>query len=445
MKKKSYGRFIVDCFKHNGLKTTIMARFLRLCIGTCVIVAMVMLAYMVTVVRSILTSVAGLTDAAQVSTILKSVTTKGLLIALLLLIIGLIINILIATKIAYPIRAAANGLKNLSEGDLHTEIESVRLTGDETGLLITSLHTTVDELKGYIDDIERVLQSITDGKLNVSIDKEYSGDFVSIKDNLTSIIKALGGTFATANSASKNLLSGAREVETASQSLAEASTLQASAVVEISSSIDNIADSTKANSEDVARVNGLTKEAKAEADHGDEQMQRLTSAMNEISVASQNIAKIMKVIDDIAFQTNILALNASVEAARAGQHGRGFAVVADEVRNLAGKSADASAEIAEMINDSIEKIKVGTELADDTASELKKIVADIDEIANVMDNIAQASASQSEATEQIRSGIEHISTAVQNNSATSEECAASSVELARQAKGLADQIAYYRI
>lgn len=390
-------------------------------------------------------SIAVLLNINELQASTKKMITMGVVIFIGLLVLAFLIILLVGTNIAYPLRAAANRLKSLSEGDLTSDREDVKVPDDEVGRVIEGFDATQAMLKEYIGDIDMVLGNITKGNLDIEITKEYKGDFASIKDNLNKIIASLNGTFTKANDASSNLLEGARQVENASQALAQASTEQASAVVQITSSIENIAKSTADNTSDVIKVNDLTQKAKAEADAGNEQMNRMVEAMDEINEASQNISKIMKVIDDISFQTNILALNASVEAARAGVHGRGFAVVAEEVRSLAGKSSAAAGEIAEMIDDSIKKIQAGSVIATDTAEKLEAIVGEIDGIAEIMDRIAVVSKEQAEAVGQVNVGIEQISSAVQNNSATSEECAASSIELSNQAKGLADQIAYYKI
>ena len=153
---------------------------------------------------------------------------------------------------------------------------------------------------------------------------------------------------------------GSEQVASASQSLAQGSTEQASALEQITASIDEIADRTKVNAAQANDANTLVHEAKSGAVRGNAQMGEMIEAMHEINSASENISKIIKVIDDIAFQTNILALNAAVEAARAGEHGKGFAVVAEEVRSLAGKSAQAASETAELIEDSISKGSKGS-------------------------------------------------------------------------------------
>ena len=366
-------------------------------------------------------------------------------ITAVLIVLEIIINLLVAGGIALPVRKAAEKLERIAAGDLTEDGEALKGKSDETGVLINNLVTTGKILNEYIGEIGEVLKSISTGELDIEITREYAGDFVAIRHSLNLIIDSLNNTFMNASATSENLLEGARQVEMASQALASASTQQASAVVEITASVEGISRSVSDNTADVVKVNELTKTASANADNGNVQMGKMINAMNEINNSSQNIAKIMKVIDDISFQTNILALNASVEAARAGIHGRGFAVVAEEVRSLAGKSSEAATEIAEMIDDTIRKIETGTCIASDTASELSKIVKEIDEIADIMEHIAGASKDEAVAIEQVNTGIEQISAAVQNNSATSEECAASSVELASQSESLMRQIKHYHL
>jgi len=234
-------------------------------------------------------------------------------------------------------------------------------------------------------------------------------------------------------------------VASASDALAQGSTEQASAIEQITSSISEIAEKTRENAAQANTAADLVNVAIRDVEKGNEEMREMVIAMDDINKSSESISKIIKVIDDIAFQTNILALNAAVEAARAGDAGKGFAVVAEEVRNLAAKSAAAAAETAEMIEDSIAKVAVGSKLADETAKALEDISKAVKESEVIINNIAESSNYQATAVAQINQGIGQVSQVVQTNSATSEECAAASEELSNQAIRMRDLLSIYKL
>ena len=169
------------------------------------------------------------------------------------------------------------------------------------------------------------------------------------------------------------------------------------------------------------------------------------NAMTRIHSSSDEIGKIIKTIEDIAFQTNILALNASVEAVRAGTAGKGFSVVADEVRNLAAKSAEAAQSTNNLINRSIQDVKIGTESTGHAVSAMQVINDCVQSIKQLMDEIAEASVQQSEMIVSVGNGIKEISTVVQTNSIAAEKSAAVSKELSDQARTLNSLISRFRI
>lgn len=244
---------------------------------------------------------------------------------------------------------------------------------------------------------------------------------------------------------SYQLNTGAEQVAAASQMLAQGSTEQASAIEQITVSMKEIETMTKTNASYADEANDIVIKTKAGAELGNQRMDQMKEAMNEINISSDKISKIIKVIDDISFQTNILALNAAVEAARAGSHGKGFAVVAEQIRELAGKSASAAAETAEMIDDSIRKVHNGTKLAEETAEALAQIMEYIDSVVDITVSIDKASNEQAAAVTQIEQAMEQVSQVVQTNSATSEECAAAAEELTGQANGLRRMVSQYKL
>ena len=376
----------------------------------------------------------------------KSMTVIASAVLGAVVVISLVLVFYLSGHISKPMTVLSQFMRRAGDTGAisHSKEESAALrkysqAKDEIGKMIVD----IDHFMDHISHIAEELEYLANGDLTTEIEVLSNSDIMgrSVKhltDNLNNIFGELNVSSAQVALSSSQIADGA-------QALAQGSTQQAASVEQLSASISEIAKQTHETTDMAGRASALAGSIKDIAEKGNNKMDDMISAVNDIDQASQSISNVIKVIDDIAFQTNILALNAAVEAARAGQHGKGFAVVAEEVRNLASKSAEAARDTSSMIANSIEKAELGSHIARDTAQSLEEIVSGINESAQIVYEIAQSSEQQSAGIRQINIGIDQVAQVVQANSATSEESAASSEEMSGQAAMLEEMVAQFKL
>ena len=209
--------------------------------------------------------------------------------------------------------------------------------------------------------------------------------------------------------------------------------------------MDQLTSIVRANAEHATHANQHVASASELAVKSGTVVGDVVTTMSFIRGSSGKIVEIISVIDGLAFQTNIVALNAAVEAARAGDQGRGFAVVAAEVRSLAQRSATAAKEIKALITDSVGKVDAGGELVDQACRNMTKIVTAVGSVVDLMGEISRASKEQSTGISEVNRAIGQMDEMTQQNVALVEQAAVAAASMQEQARALEDAVRVFRL
>ena len=294
--------------------------------------------------------------------------------------------------------------------------ENTESIADAYKLIGETLGSSVTFIKGYVDEISQLLQEFSRENFNVSIKQNYMGDFGSIKQSMEGLINSVSSLISEIQAASKQVENGAAIFAESADRIMLSFNKQVTTIDNMRETVLQLNEKINNNVNETKNADKLSNEVRDAALTGNQHMQDMSAAMEDIRHSSTEIIRIINVIEDIALQTNLLALNASVEAARAGEHGRGFTVVADEVRNLATRSAAASKETAELLNESIEKVNSGVKISEQTAEALQNIASITDGVAQAVTKISRISFEQAEDINKVNSDMEGIyNSTVENN------------------------------
>ena len=352
--------------------------------------------------------------------------------------------VIIRRKIIRPIIEVQLDMQEIAKGNLHKTFSLLPDTS-EIGQLVEALLHTKRKLTLYIGDIADKLDKMAHGDMTQDISLDYIGDFAPIKVSLIQILSAFNNTILRIMNVSEQVAANSGQVSTGAQALSQGTIDQASSVEELAATVSEISIQVKDTAVRAQDVNLLVSNTGNELYACNIKVQEMNKAMQDIGQASNEIGLIIKTIEDIAFQTNILAINTAIEAARAGVAGKGFAVVADQVRNLANKSVEAAKNTTILIESSANAIVNGLKLAEDTAMAVQQVVGNAQQITVIMDKISQTMNDEAGSIEHITMGTNQISSVVQTNSATAEESAAASEELSAQAATLKELISIFQL
>ena len=317
-----------------------------------------------------------------------------------------------ATEIINVIDSVAKGvmLKKV-EGNFNGELNQVKV----------SVNKLIDTLLATFKGINDSLYSLGCSDFTARIETKTIGSVASVISGVNTLSNNMEVVFTTLSNTEKEIsveIEGLREL---TSQLSQNSNSQATHLEETAASVEEISGNITENTDKTKEMAKKAEESLKEAQVGKRTLSETTSKMNEINTIQNNISKAIEQIDQIAFQTNILSLNAAVEAATAGEHGKGFAVVAQEVRNLAARSAEAAEDIKKLVDTSSGLISESTELSSHVSVSFTKLVEAVEDTSTNIDEVYQTGKEQEDGINQISTTMSQLDQNTQENARMANE------------------------
>ncbi|MDX8348591.1 methyl-accepting chemotaxis protein [Cognatiyoonia sp. IB215446] len=367
----------------------------------------------------------------------------------------------VAVSITRPLSVFADEMRRLSDDDYATPISGLD-RADEIGALSRSLQGFKDKLivsrdasdmvakkrkeqAEVVDALGQGLRGLASGDLSVQLEVEFPEEYDRLRGDFNATINTMNDLTTMIVENATEIHARAEEISTSSDDLSQRTESQAATLEQTAAALDELTSSVREAADSASEVEEVVTGARKDAEESGQIVSEAVEAMSMIRKSSNEISQIIGVIDDIAFQTNLLSLNAGVEAARAGDAGRGFAVVASEVRALAQRSSEAAKKIKELITSSSEQVETGVGLVGRTGDALSSIIARVGDIDSLVTGIATGSREQSIGLGEINVGISQLDQVTQQNAAMVEEATAAATTLKNEAAALSQTVARFKL